>query len=72
MGAPQELAMQCPGCFAVMQEERMPDQDWECDTCGEKFTVIDLRDGPVDALNVDRGSLTFTTQQSKGGEERHG
>lgn len=50
------LTMQCPGCWSVSHND--PEKDWECE-CGEKLTVIDLRDkGDGGApLTADRGEL---------------
>jgi hypothetical protein len=53
--------MQCPGCWSAdLVEDPRPEGYIECD-CGEKWTVIDLRDGPN--LTVDRGSLSFAVQR---------
>lgn len=52
-----DLWHQCPGCFgAVLGPDRRPDGWLECEECGEKLTVIDLRDGPDDLI-ADRGTL---------------
>lgn len=61
--------MQCPGCFSVSMGGR-PAGGWlECD-CGEKLTVIDLRDGPPRTLTVDRGSLEFVARLQPLGDLR--
>lgn len=59
----QKLWMQCPGCWSAdFVEDPRPEGYVECD-CGEKWTVIDLRDGLN--LTVDRGSLTFAVREHR-------
>lgn len=58
------LYMQCPGCWSLVEGEA-PKGGWlECE-CGEKLTVIDLRDdGSGDApLTVDRGNLSHVVRR---------
>jgi hypothetical protein len=59
-----KLLMQCPGCWSVSENEPKEGAYFECG-CGEKLTVIDLRDdGSGDApLNVDRGDLSHAVRR---------
>lgn len=65
-----KLAMQCPGCWSVSYNETDGTRTWECE-CGEKLTVIDLRDkGPGTAsLTTDRGQLERPRQRHPVQEE---
>lgn len=48
---------QCPGCYSSMRlEEIGPDRYYECETCGETPTCIDLRE--QDPAHRPRGPLT--------------
>ncbi|MBN8867542.1 MAG: hypothetical protein J0H98_08305 [Solirubrobacterales bacterium] len=69
-----DLAYQCPGCFSVTMNEQNPD-GYEC-ACGERLTLIDLRDTrgigmPLGSYWLtDRGVLLEMALASRGkGEE---
>lgn len=38
------LCMQCPGCFSVTIAKDLRPEGWQECECGEKLSVIDLRD----------------------------
>lgn len=59
---PSKLWMQCPGCFSAnLIPQPAPHTYIECDDCGEKLTVIDLRNG--EHLMTDRGDLVEEARQ---------
>lgn len=69
MASEMKLAMQCPGCWSVSYNE--PKNGWECE-CGEKLTVIDLRDsgnGIGAKITHDRGNLDHIQREAQRLEE---
>jgi hypothetical protein len=66
----RKLWMQCPGCFSAELAEDMRPEGWQECECGERLTVIDLRDRDRD-LTADRGDLPATGPVVRDTEREH-